>query len=113
MNVLSGPIWAKHSANGGLIVLPDVTTTNHRDLMVALAARYRLPAVYPFRFFAASGGLMSYGASTIDPFRRAAGYVDRILKGEKPGAPPSFEMTRVQLGRDHRGEFHGEKFAPC
>jgi putative ABC transport system substrate-binding protein len=69
-----------HSANGGLIVLPDVTTINHRDLMVALAARYRLPAIYPFRFFAASGGLMSCGASTIDPFRRAAGYVDRILK---------------------------------
>ena len=74
--------------DGGLIVLPDVTTTNHRDLIIALAARYRLPAVYPFRHFAASGGLVSYGTDVADVFRRAASYVDRILKGARPGELP-------------------------
>ena len=71
--------------NGGLMVLPDVSTTNHRDLIVALAARHRLPAVYPYRYFAASGGLMSYGSDVADIYRRAASYVDRILKGAVPG----------------------------
>jgi len=74
--------------NGGLIVLPDTTTTNHRDLIIALAARHRLPAVYPFRYFATSGGLMSYGTDVADIFRRAASYVDRILKGTRPGELP-------------------------
>jgi putative tryptophan/tyrosine transport system substrate-binding protein len=85
-------------ANGGLMVLPDVSTTNHRDLIIALAARHRLPAVYPFRYFAASGGLMSYGSDLADVYRRAASYVDRILKGAAPGdlpvqAPAKFELV--------------------
>jgi ABC-type uncharacterized transport system substrate-binding protein len=75
-------------ANGGLMVLPDVSTTNYRDLIIALAARHRLPAVYPFRYFAASGGLMSYGSDLADVYRRAASYVDRILKGAAPGDLP-------------------------
>jgi putative ABC transport system substrate-binding protein len=69
-----------------------------RDLIITLADRYRLPAIYPFRYFAHSGGLISYGPTTIDPYVRAAGYVDRILKGEKPAdlpvqAPTKYEMV--------------------
>jgi putative ABC transport system substrate-binding protein len=84
--------------NGGLMVLPDVSTTNHRDLIIALAARHRLPAVYPYRYFAASGGLMSYGSDLADVYRRAASYIDRILKGAVPGdlpvqAPVKFELV--------------------
>lgn len=87
-----------HHANGGLMVLPDVSTANHRDLIIALAARYHLPAVYPYRYFAASGGLMSYGSDVADVYRRAAAYVDRILKGAVPGdlpvqAPTKFEFV--------------------
>ena len=83
---------------GGLIVLPDVFTTGHRLLIVALAARHRLPAVYPFRFFAESGGLTSDGVDTSDVFRRCAAYIDRILKGAKPSelpvqAPVKFELV--------------------
>jgi ABC-type uncharacterized transport system substrate-binding protein len=86
------------NANGGLMVLPDVSTTNHRDLIIALAARHRLPAVYPYRYFATSGGLMSYGSDLADIYRRAAAYVDRILKGAVPGdlpvqAPTKFEFV--------------------
>jgi ABC-type uncharacterized transport system substrate-binding protein len=86
------------NANGGLMVLPDVSTTNHRDLIIALAARHRLPAVYPYRYFATSGGLMSYGSDLADVYRRAASYVDRILKGAVPGdlpvqAPAKFEFV--------------------
>jgi ABC-type uncharacterized transport system substrate-binding protein len=89
--------FARH-ANGGLMVLPDVSTTNHRDLIIALAARHRLPAVYPYRHFAASGGLMSYGSDLADIYRRAASYVDRILKGAVLGelpvqAPAKFEFV--------------------
>jgi putative ABC transport system substrate-binding protein len=85
-------------ASGGLMVLPDVSTTNHRDLIIALAARHRLPAVYPYRYFATSGGLMSYGSDLADIYRRAASYVDRILKGAVPGdlpvqAPTKFEFV--------------------
>ena len=85
-------------ANGGLMVLPDVSTTSYRDLIIALAARHRLPAIYPFRYFAASGGLMSYGSDLADVYRRAASYVDRILKGAAPGelpvqAPSKFELV--------------------
>jgi putative ABC transport system substrate-binding protein len=83
--------------NGGLMVLPDITTTNHRDLIIALAARHRLPAVYPFRYFAASGGLMSYGTDVADVFRRAASYVDRILKGTRPGELPVQAPTKFEL----------------
>ena len=82
--------------NGGLIVLPDVSTLNYRDGVIGLAARHRLPAVYPFRIFAASGGLLSYGTDVSDVFRRAAGYVDRILKGEKPANLPVQAPTRYE-----------------
>jgi putative tryptophan/tyrosine transport system substrate-binding protein len=85
-------------SNGGLIILPDISTTNHRDLIIALASRYHLPSVYPYRYFASSGGLLSYGTDLTDVYRRAASYVDRILKGAAPGelpvqAPSKFEMV--------------------
>jgi len=69
----------------------------HRDVIIALAARYRLPAVYPYRFFVAAGGLISYGPDTVDQYRRAAGYVDRILKGEKPADLPVQAPTKYEL----------------
>ena len=68
--------------NGGLIVLPSQIAINHQELIIALAARHRLPAIYPWRYFAESGGLSSYGIDTVDMWRRAASYVDRILRGE-------------------------------
>jgi len=82
----------------GLLVLPDPLTISHREAIIALAARHRLPAVYPFRFYAESGGLMSYGTDQVDLFRGAASYVDRILKGAKPAdlpvqAPAKFELV--------------------
>jgi putative ABC transport system substrate-binding protein len=85
-------------SNDGLIVSAAALTIVRRDLIIALAARYRLPAVYPFRFFVLGGGLISYGPDTVDQFRRAAGYVDRILKGEKPAdlpvqAPDKYELV--------------------
>jgi putative ABC transport system substrate-binding protein len=83
--------------NGALMVLPDVSTVNHRDLIIALAARHRLPAVYPYRFYAASGGLLSYGSDVADIFRRAAAYVDRILKGTSPGELPVQAPTKYEL----------------
>ena len=84
--------------NSGLIAMPDSFTDAHRVEITSLAARYRLPAVYPFRFFAEVGGLLSYGVDRTDNFRRAAKYVDRILKGEKPAeipvqAPIKFELV--------------------
>ena len=83
---------------GGLIVMPDATMTSHRALITSLAARHSLPAINPFRFFSANGGLASYGPDTIDMYRRAAAYADRILRGEKPGelavqAPTKFELV--------------------
>jgi putative tryptophan/tyrosine transport system substrate-binding protein len=84
------------TANGGLIVTSGGTGF-HRDVIIPLAARLRLPAVYPYRYYAAEGGLASYGPSTIDQFRRAAGYVDRILKGEKPGDLPVQAPTKYEL----------------
>ena len=83
--------------NGGLIVLPDVSTLNYRDEVIGLAARFRLPAVFPERIFATSGGLLSYGSDVSDIFRRAAGYVDRILKGEKPADLPVQAPTKYEL----------------
>jgi putative ABC transport system substrate-binding protein len=82
---------------GGLIVMPDITTTLNRDLIVALAARHRLPAVYPYRFFATSGGLLSYGIDLNDLYRQSASYVDRILKGEKPADLPVQGPTKFEL----------------
>jgi putative ABC transport system substrate-binding protein len=69
----------------------------HRDLIIALAARHKLPAVYYRRYFVASGGLISYGFDLVDQYRRAAGYVDRILKGEKPADLPVQAPTRYEL----------------
>jgi putative tryptophan/tyrosine transport system substrate-binding protein len=84
-------------ANGGLIVLPGPITINHRELIIALAARHRLPAAYAFRFFVTSGGLVSYGADPFDQSRQAAAYVDRILKGEKPNDLPVQQPTKYEL----------------
>jgi len=83
--------------NGGLIVLPDVSTVNYREGIIALATRHRLPAVFPERIFAASGGLLSYGSDVPDIFRRGAGYIDRILKGEKPADLPVQAPTKYEL----------------
>jgi putative ABC transport system substrate-binding protein len=77
-----------HDAKGGLIVTTSRLARLHRDLIIALAARHRLPAVYAFQVFVTGGGLISYGPDAIEPYRRAAGYVDRILKGEKPADLP-------------------------
>jgi putative ABC transport system substrate-binding protein len=83
--------------NGGVVLPTDVTTTTYRDLIVALAARHRLPVVYSFRSVVASGGLISYGPDTSDLFARAASYVDRILKGEKPSDLPVQAPTKFTL----------------
>jgi putative tryptophan/tyrosine transport system substrate-binding protein len=96
--------------DGGLLFVPDATIVAHRDLVIALAARYRLPAVYPWRYFVAAGALMSYGIDNIDVVQKAASYVDRILRGTKPvelpvQAPTKFETvinlkTAKALGLD-------------
>jgi len=83
--------------NGGLILTAGGAGIRHRDLVIALAARHRLPAVYANRFFVTGGGLMSYGTHLVDQFRLAAGYVDRILKGEKPGDLPVQAPTKYEL----------------
>jgi putative ABC transport system substrate-binding protein len=83
--------------NGGLVVTQSAPAQIHRGLTIGLAARHRLPAVYPYRFFVADGGLISYGIDTIDQYRRAAGYVDRILKGEKPADLPVQAPTKFEL----------------
>ncbi len=84
-------------SNGGLIVTIGTLAQAHRDLIITLAARHRLSAVYPFRMFVTSGGLISYGPDPVDQFRRAAGYVDRILRGEKPAELPVQQPTKVEL----------------
>jgi putative ABC transport system substrate-binding protein len=83
--------------NGGLICAAAPLTLNNRNLVISLAARHRMPAIYPFRFFVADGGLVSYGADPINFYRQAAGYVDRILKGEKPADLPAQAATKYQL----------------
>jgi putative ABC transport system substrate-binding protein len=85
------------SPNGGLILTGSAWAIVHRDLIIALAARHRLPAVYYERYFAAAGGLISYGSDAVEQFRLAAGYVDRILKGEKPADLPVQAPTRYEL----------------
>ena len=85
------------SANGGLIVTASALASVHRDLIVTLAARHKLPAVYSARVFVTGGGLISYGADSVDQYRRAAGYVDRILKGEKPADLPVQAPTKYEL----------------
>jgi putative ABC transport system substrate-binding protein len=98
------------SPNGGLIATGGASTLAHRDLLIRLAARHKLPAIYSLRLFVVAGGLASYAADVFDQYRRAAGYVDRILKGEKPAdlpvqAPTKFETvinmkTAKALGLD-------------
>jgi putative ABC transport system substrate-binding protein len=85
------------SSNGGLIVTSNAWGITHRDLIIALASRHRLPVVYPFRVFISAGGLVSYGPDTIDPHRRAADYVDRILRGDKPAELPVQAPTKFEL----------------
>jgi len=86
-----------HEERGGLLILPENFNIVHRDTIITLAARYRLPAVYPYRFFTESGGLMSYGIDPPDLFRRAASYVDRILKGAKPADFPVQNPNKFEL----------------
>jgi ABC-type uncharacterized transport system substrate-binding protein len=105
-----GVVALARSANGGLIVPATGWAFVHRDLIITLAARHKLPAVYFDRFLVAAGGLVAYGANEIDQYRRAAGYVDRILNGEKPAdlpvqAPTTYELvlnpkTAKALGLD-------------
>jgi putative ABC transport system substrate-binding protein len=83
--------------NGGLILTASALATIHRDLIVTLAARHKLPAVYFDRPFVAAGGLVSYGPNLVDLFRQAAGYVDRVLKGEKPADLPVQAPTKYEL----------------
>ena len=85
------------SGNGGLIVTASALAQVHRDLIIMLAARYKLPAVYSARFYVTGGGLVSYGADFVDQYRRAATYVDRILKGETPADLPVHAPTKYVL----------------
>jgi len=85
------------SPNGGLILTASGHAIRHRDLVIALAARHLLPAVYAYRAFATGGGLASYGHDATDSYRRAAGYIDRILKGEKPADLPVQAPTKYEL----------------
>jgi ABC-type uncharacterized transport system substrate-binding protein len=83
--------------NGGVIVTPNGLAIVHRDLIIRTATRMKLPAIYPFRFFVTEGGLISYGPDVVDQYRRAAGYMDRILKGQKPADLPVQRSTKVDL----------------
>jgi putative ABC transport system substrate-binding protein len=83
--------------NGGVIVAAGAVASRHRRLIIALSARHKLPAIYSARFYAADGGLISYGPDRADSYRRAAGYVDRILKGEKPADLPVQAPTKYEL----------------
>jgi putative ABC transport system substrate-binding protein len=84
------------ASDGALLVLPDLFTATNRRSIIALAARHRLPAIYPARYFVASGGLMSYGIELLETYRQAASYVDRILKGEKPADLPVQQPTKYE-----------------
>jgi ABC transporter substrate binding protein len=88
---------AARSSNGGLIIVPGGNATVLRHLIITLAARHKLPAVYPGRVFVTAGGLISYNADYVDQYQRAAGYVDRILKGEKPAELPVQQPTKYEL----------------
>ena len=83
--------------NGGLVVLVDSFPINNRESIISLAAKYRVPAIYPFKLFVTAGGLVSYGVDDIDIFRRAASYVDLILKGRKPSDLPVQQPTKYEL----------------
>ena len=84
-------------SNGGVMVMPNGLAIVHRSFIIAQATRLRLPAIYPFRYFVTDGGLISYGPDAVDQYRRAAGYVDRVLKGEKPADLPVQQSTKVDL----------------
>ncbi len=86
-----------HEPAAGLIVMPDIFSLTHRQEIIALAAQFRLPTIYAYRLFPASGGLISYGTDLVDVFRRAASYVDRILKGEKPADLPVQMPVKYEL----------------
>lgn len=88
---------AARGSNCGLISVASPLIINNRNLIISLAARHRLPAVYPFPSYGADGGLICYGPDAIDPHRKAAGYVDRILKGEKPADLPVQAATKFEL----------------
>ena len=90
-------IVAEREANGGVIITVSPLSTVNRDRIIALAARYKVPAIYPLRYFPVSGGLISYGPDRLEPYRRAAVYVDRILKGEKPADLPVQQPTKYEL----------------
>ena len=96
--IVDGVAAFARAPNSALIVTASAPTAVHRELIVGLAARHRLPAVYAYRYHVTSGGLISYGPDTIDPYRRAAGYVDRILKGEKPADLPVQAADQVRAG---------------
>ena len=83
--------------NGGVIVTPNGLAIVHRQLIIQTTTRMKLPAIYPFRFFVTDGGLISYGPDVVDQYRRAAGYVDRILKGQKPADLPVQRSAKVDL----------------
>ncbi|MGZ5874005.1 MAG: ABC transporter substrate binding protein [Bradyrhizobium sp.] len=83
--------------NGGVIVTASSPATVHRDLLLSLAQQYQLPAVYPFRYFTVNGGLASYGPDIVDIYARAATYVDRVLRGEKPADLPVQAPTKYEL----------------
>jgi putative tryptophan/tyrosine transport system substrate-binding protein len=85
------------SPNGGLIIAASGAAIRYRELIIKLAARYKLPAVYWASFYVTSGGLVSYGVDLLDQYRRAAGYIDRILKGEKPADMPVQAATKYEL----------------
>jgi putative tryptophan/tyrosine transport system substrate-binding protein len=86
-----------HKPNGGLLAVPDPFTITYRDLIIRLTTQYRLPAVYAFGFFARGGGLVSYGVDVVEDYRRAASYIDRILRGEKPANLPVQAPTKFEL----------------
>jgi putative ABC transport system substrate-binding protein len=88
---------AERDGGTALIVFPDLFTTTHKEQIIKLAMQHRLPAVYPFRHMVTAGGLISYGPDTVDQFRRVAGYIDRLLKGEKPGGLPIQAPTKFEL----------------
>jgi putative ABC transport system substrate-binding protein len=83
--------------NGGLFVAPDLTTALHRDLIISLAAKHRLPAVFAYGYFAARGGLIGYGVDIVDFYRRAPAYIDRIFKGTNPGTLPVQQPIKFEL----------------
>ena len=91
------PGSSARAGNGGLIVTASALASRHRDLIITLAARHKLPAVYGGRWFVADGGLLSYGPDYVAQFRQAAGYVDRVLKGEKPADLPVQAPTKYEL----------------